>query len=99
LYGGSGTDSFVFEGETAFDAMDYIKDFENGEDINIADILSDFGYNAGSDVLTDWVSIHQDGYNSFVLVDRDGSGGGFGFSAIAVTENYNSLTIADISTI
>lgn len=77
---------------------DTIKDFTSGESIDIADVLSDFGYDSGTDVLADLVSITRDVYHSYLSVDRDGTGGSYGMTQVTYTEKYNTLATGDLIT-
>ncbi|WP_262694699.1 M10 family metallopeptidase C-terminal domain-containing protein [Kordiimonas aquimaris] len=99
LWGQGGVDTYAFEGESAFDVRDRIRDFEAGETIDISDVLSDFGYVDGVDVLADWVTITNDTAHSYVAVDRDGTGSTYAASQIVFTENYNTLTVSDLVTV
>lgn len=99
LWGQTGIDTFIFEGETAFDGRDLVRDFEAGEKIDIADVLSDYGYVDGTDVLSDWVQITYAGAHSFLEVDRDGTGTAHSFNDLMYTENYSTLAMSDLITV
>lgn len=90
MFGGSGADTFVFEAAGAFGASDTIYDFSlgDGDVIDISDLLT--GYNAGTDVLTDFVQITDNGSHSFLRVDADG--GADGFVQIAFIQGTTGLT-------
>ncbi|MDX8355657.1 type I secretion C-terminal target domain-containing protein [Cognatiyoonia sp. IB215182] len=89
----------MFEGETAFAGRDLVRDFTAGETINIADVLSYFGYVAGTDMLSDWVQITYAGNHSFLEVDRDGTGTTHTFTDLMYTENYSTLAISDLEVV
>lgn len=100
LWGQDGIDTFVLEGETAFDGLDLIRDFAAGEKIKITDVLSDFGYDSGTHTLSDWVGINtSSGVHSFVAIDRDGAGTSYAMTNVIYTENYNALTTGDLITV
>lgn len=94
LIGRDGADRFVFEDTSAFDAVDTIRDFSTaqGDMLDISDILSGF-YDEGSDVLTDFVQITDNGTDTTVSVDQNG--GGDNFVAIATLRNATGLTDED----
>lgn len=94
LIGREGADRFVFEDVVAFDAVDTIRDFSvaEGDMLDISDILSGF-YDEGSDVLTDFVQITDDGTHTTVSVDQNG--GGDNFVAVASLRNVTGLTDED----
>ena len=98
-YGGGGADAFVFKGETAFNAVDTIEDFSEaqGDFIDISDVLSDFGYVHGTHVLEDWLSITDNGTDSFVAVDQDGAGNAYtSFAQIIKVENVSDIDNGNI---
>ncbi|WP_300016402.1 hypothetical protein [uncultured Roseobacter sp.] len=99
LWGQGGVDTFVFEGETAFNGRDLVRDFTAGETIDISDVLSDFGYVDGTDVLSDWVQITYAGNHSFLEVDRDGTGTTYSMADLMYTENYSTLAMSDVVTV
>lgn len=84
IYGGSGADTFVFD---SID-NDRIYDFSIGEGdrLDISSLLS--GFNGGSNI-NDFLSFEDNGSNSRVLVDQDGTGGDF--VQIASFENITGM--------
>lgn len=70
LFGGFGADTFVFEAATAFNDVDTIVSFDQSQNdvIDISDILSGLGVNAGN--ISDYVDVTAGG----VFVDILGSG-------------------------
>ena len=99
LYGQGGVDTFVFEYADAFDGRDLVRDFASGESIDIADVLSGYGYVDGTDVLSDWVQITSAGGHSFLAVDRDGTGTTYGMTDLMYTEYYATLAVSDLVTV
>lgn len=77
LYGEGGADTFVFDA-TAFNNVDTIHDFSTGsaDRLDISDILDGF-YNPGTDAITDFVRITDNGTHSFLSVDQNGGGNSF----------------------
>ena len=96
LYGAGDDDTFIFEGETAFDALDRIMDYSGGDTIDIGDVLSDSGYQNGIDALNEWVQITNDGANSYIDVDRDGAGTNYSFDTIARVDGTTALQDSDL---
>jgi Ca2+-binding RTX toxin-like protein len=93
LYGAGGADTFVFEAASAYNNIDVVKDFNVSTDhdvLNIADLLT--AYNPGTDTITDWVRISNSGSNSIVEVDRDGTGGTYGWTQVATLTGITGLT-------
>ncbi len=92
LTGGTGVDVFLFHSATAYNNIDVITDFNTGQGdkLDIRDLLT--LYNPGTDTITDWVRISDSGGNSTVEVDRDGTGGGYGFVQIATLSGVTGLT-------
>lgn len=96
LYGEAGRDTFIFTGETAFNNTDTIADYTNGgsgDYINIADVLSDFGY---SGTLSDWVATRNAGGDTYLQVDRDGTGVGYTMADILIIDNQ-TLSLANLT--
>ena len=88
--GGNDADTFVFEGETAFDGnVDRIDDFNQTQNdaIDISDILSDYGFDDLVDTLSDWVTVTTDSVDSFIAIDRDGTGSTYASQTIVETNN------------
>lgn len=77
LYGQDGSDIFVFEAVTAFNRPDLLRDFSipQADKIDISDLLS--GYDALTDLITDFVQITDNGSRSFLAVDIDGGADNF----------------------
>ena len=82
LTGGAGRDVFR---PSATDAKDVITDFDAGalgDTLDLSDVLN--GYTPGSSDANDFVQFSTSGGNTTVLVDKDGTGGGFVFVEVAV---------------
>jgi Ca2+-binding RTX toxin-like protein len=92
LTGGTEGDRFVFEASSAYNNIDVVSDFNlgQGDALDIADLLST--YDPLNDALTAFVQITNSGANSSVSVDRDGTGGAFGFVQIATLTGITGLT-------
>lgn len=91
LHGRTGADTFVFD-STAFLDVDTILDFtlSDNDAIDISSILNQ--YDPITDAITDFVQITDNGTDSFLAVDRDGSGSIYGFDQIANLSNVTGLT-------
>lgn len=65
LFGGQGADTFIFEAISAFNDVDDIKDFnaEEGDVIDVSDILFGLGVNAGN--VSDYIDINISGGDSY----------------------------------
>lgn len=89
LYGGADADTFFFE-NGLISEVDVIKDFSTGDSdaIDISDVLT--GYDYGTDDITEWVQITDNGTDSTLSVDVDG--GADNFVAIATIEGVTGLT-------
>lgn len=98
LYGGAGADTldggvdtkidtFHFNDGTAFSGVDTIVNFIKGTDrIDISDVL-DVYYTDGVDDITDFVSISDNGMDTTVSIDLDGTGSTYSSQGIAVVED------------
>ena len=91
LHGGNGADTFVFKLATAFNGVDTIVDFDvnSGDAIDIANVLS-ASYDPMSDLLTDFVQITDDGTDSVLAIDVDGSADNF--VSVAILEGVTGVT-------
>lgn len=96
LYGEGGADVFLFEATTAFSNVDTIADFSTaqGDAINIADLLT--GYDPLNDAITDFVSVRDNGSNTVLSVDRDGTGGAYAAQDIVTINGVTGLDVADM---
>ena len=94
LYGQSGADTFLFKAISAgVNGIDTIHDFSTveGDKLDVSDILAGT-YNAGTDVITDFVQITDNGTDSTLSVDADGTANGTNFVQIAALSNTTGLT-------
>ncbi|GHF70019.1 calcium-binding protein [Seohaeicola zhoushanensis] len=93
LLGGSGADTFALEAASAFNDVDVISDFSEGDGdiIDISDILDGY-YTFGTDVLTDFVLITDVGTDSTLAIDQDGTANGSNFTAVATLLGVTGLT-------
>lgn len=99
LYGGSGQDEFHLENASAFNNVDRIEDFEagqGGDAIDITDVLS--GYDPQSDDIADFLSLSENGGNTLLAADRDGTGGTYSAEDIAQITGVTGLTVQDLIT-
>ncbi|MDH5723673.1 MAG: tandem-95 repeat protein [Alphaproteobacteria bacterium] len=90
LFGDRGSDTFVFEADSAFTNSDAIMDFDlsEGDKLDISDLLS--AYDPLTELITDFVQITDNGIDSYLAVDIDG--GANNFVQIATIVNYIGLT-------
>lgn len=90
IYGGDGADIFTFRNGYTFDAVDTIADFDisEGDAIDISDVL--FGYDPLTEAIEDFVQITDNGTDTTIAVDADGSGDNF--VAIATLSGVTGLT-------
>lgn len=89
LSGGAGADDFIIK---TLGLEDIITDFNTADDdaLDISNLLT--AYDPLTDALTDFVEITDDGTNSFVAVDMDGTGSTYAMTQIATLENVIGLT-------
>lgn len=94
LWGGEGADTFVFENASAFNDVDIVKDFSISDDdvIHLVDIMDNTAFDPMTDAITDWIEFTTVGSDTVVKVDRDGTGGTYGFDQIATLEGVTGLT-------
>lgn len=89
LTGGADADIFVLGNVSN---IDVVTDFSTaqGDALDIRDLLS--GYNPGSHTITDWVRVTDVSANSKLEIDRDGTGGTYGWVQIATLNGVTGLT-------
>lgn len=92
IYCGSGADTILFKGATAFTGVDTINNFNtsNGGKIDIADVIST--YDPLSMLISNFVELTTSGSNTQVKVDTDGSGSSY--TQIATIEGVTGLSLA-----
>ena len=97
LTGGLGADTFVFQAASAFGAVDKLTDFSTaqGDKLDIADILTGFGFNGSTMHLSDWMHLTVSAGNTTVSMDRDGLGTAYGFTNIATLNGVTGLPDVD----
>lgn len=98
LYGGGGADTFLFEAASAFNNVDDVRSFNQteGDTIDVSDVLSGLGVNAGN---IDQYVLVSDGSSSpaaGVYIDTSGSGS-FG-AATQIASFTDSLDVSDAAT-
>jgi Ca2+-binding RTX toxin-like protein len=92
LYGSNGgIDNFMFEATSAFNDVDLIYNFSttDGDTIDISDLLT--GYTGAEDII-DWVQITDNGTDSTISIDANGTTGGSSYTAIATIKGVTGLT-------
>ena len=92
LYGGSGSDIFKYlKGNSGTDT---IKDFNicSGDKIDISDVLSE-AYDPVADMIAEWVRLETSANKVTLSVDMDGAANGSNFTAIAIIEGGQNLTL------
>lgn len=94
LYGGAGSDTFVFGPESIF-GDDTILDFSLAEfdKLDISDML--VGYDPLTSLLTDFIEITDNGTDSFLSVNANGTGNPNDYVQIAIISNVTGLTDED----
>ncbi len=99
LYGEAGSDIFTLEGETAFNNVDEVFDYTNGtggDFIDISDVLSDYGYDPLTHVLSDWVQTTISAGNTYLQIDRDGTGSSYTAQNVLKLDGA-SLSLTDLT--
>jgi Ca2+-binding RTX toxin-like protein len=93
LFGGADADTFAFEAASAFNDQDVVRDFSSGDSdvIDIEDVLDGY-YTHGVDDITDFVQITDDGTDSTLAIDQDGTANGSNFVAVATILGATGLT-------
>lgn len=96
LNGGNGADTFVFEADSAFNAIDTVMDFYTNQNdkLDTADLL--IGYTPGTSDIDDFVSLTTGGGNTMLSVDRDGTGSTYGSQQIATLTGVTGLVVDDL---
>ncbi|MGB1076702.1 MAG: LamG-like jellyroll fold domain-containing protein, partial [Bdellovibrionales bacterium] len=88
LYGGGGSDTFVFDAGNAFSEIDTIMDFSSGDldALDISDLLTGFNGN-----INEYLLFTLDSGDTLVQVDADGTSGGTNFQTVAVIDGIIGL--------
>jgi Ca2+-binding RTX toxin-like protein len=101
LYGGTGSNTFTaYDNNPNHDSdMAFVMDWGTGTNnkIDISDLLS--GYNAGTDDLSDFAQFLVGSGHTTIQVDRDGTGGTYGWDSVLRLQNYASLPTLDVDTL
>jgi Ca2+-binding RTX toxin-like protein len=92
LTGGQGADRFKFDGNSG--GTDTITDFSLAQHdvLDFHDYIS--GYDPVEDAVTDFIEIVVLGKTGFIAVDRDGDGGIYSMTPVAIINNAN-MTMSD----
>lgn len=99
LRGEAGADTFVFESSTAFNDLDFLKDFSitDNDVLDLSDVL--IGYDPLTDAISDFVAFTDNGTHSFLRVDADGAANGTDFTnIIARIDNVTGLDETTLET-
>jgi len=98
MIGDTGQDTFIFDGDTAFNGQDKIKNFSlsDGDAVDISDVLE--GFDPLSDAIADFVQITDAG-NKGSLLSVDVDGGGDNFVAVTTINTIESVKSLDLQTL
>lgn len=97
LYGQSGADAFILQATSAFNNVDVVKDFTagtGGDALDLTDLLA--AYDPLTEDIADFISLTTSGGNTFVAVDRDGTGGTYIAQDVAKIEGVTGLSLAGL---
>jgi len=91
-------DTFIFTADTAFTAIDTIKDYlvEHGDMLDVSDVLD--GYDPETGDIMDYVVFTSDPESDDVAmsIDADGTGGDFALQQVAVIADVGELNAQDM---
>lgn len=92
LYGGGGADVFVWENISH--GVDTVKDFSvnDNDKLDIRNILT--GFNPGTDDILDFVQFTDNGTDTTVSIDENGTGSNY--AALAILANVTDLDVVDL---
>jgi Ca2+-binding RTX toxin-like protein len=90
LHGRNGADTFAFD-SSSYANIDQVLDFtlSDNDAIDVSALLN--SYDALTDAITDFIQITDNGTDSFVAVDQDGSGSSYGFQQVAQLNGITGL--------
>lgn len=89
-------DTFIFEADSVFDAVDTITNFNAVSDyIDISDVLDGF-YNEGVDDITDFVTFTENSGDTEVYIDQDGTGSTYSAVQAILLEGVTGLNVATL---
>lgn len=97
LYGQSGADTFILQATSASNNVDVVKDFTSGaggDQLDLVDLLG--GYDPLTEDIADFISLTTSSGNTFVAVDRDGTGGTYSAQNVAMIEGVTGLSVAGL---
>lgn len=98
LYSETGADTFLWDAATfnEADAVDNVYDFDqaSGDKLDVSQLLS--GYDPLTDAISDFVQITDDGTNSTMAVDVDGTANGTNFVDVAIIYGVTGLADEDV---
>jgi Ca2+-binding RTX toxin-like protein len=100
LTGGTGSDTFRYRNGDA-SAVDTISDFNSSSPGSGGDVLDISDVLIGAPTLTagnvaQYLDIRENGSDSIVSIDRDGTGGAFGFQDFAVLQGVTGLSLTSL---
>lgn len=97
LHGGDGADTYVFEGVSAFNDVDVIRDFSVADDdvLDLSDIL-DTVYDPLTDAISDFIQLTESSGDTAVEVDLDGTGTTYTFQQIALLQGVTGLSSPEL---
>lgn len=77
LYGGAGADTFLFRLDSSAESIDTVQDFKKSEHdtLQLGDILDNTDYDPVTDAISDYLIVLSIGRDTYIAVDKDGSGG------------------------
>jgi len=95
--GGTGADIFLYEASSAFGAKDTVTDFSTSENdaLNLHDLLS--AYDPFTTSLSDFILLTDNGTDTTISVDRDGTGTTYGFTNVVTLTGVTGLS--DLNTL
>lgn len=98
MTGGAGADTFIWEDGDVTGSLDQITDFDTseGDVIDFADVLT--AYDPLSDDIADFVQISDDGTDSLIEIDLDGTGGTYSFVDVVQLDGVINLDLSDMIT-
>ena len=93
FFGGAGGNIFMFETGSALNDIDVVKEFSTA-DSDVTDLVDILGsaYDPLTDEITDFVEMIDNGSDTFLKVDRDGTGCTYSMTQIITLEGVIGLT-------
>jgi serralysin len=93
LTGGAGEDTFFWRTKDLSSSLDRISDFSLDDDILEFDVSNNLAQANHSE----WLSLIDDGINTTLYIDRDGSGDAYTDTAFVELENVSGFELNDLS--